>query len=691
MGISVETWVTTILINIILDSGLCSNKSARSNEMHITCRFVFPSLLFLSLFVQSAASSVRPDSHKWASIGPYMGSILCLAIDPSNQKTVYVGTFGAGIFKSTDGGSTWNAANDGVILINANGVRMSGPMMIGSLAIDRTNPSTIFAGTYDGVLKSTNAGASWALSTRDRQIDALIIAPSNSNIVYAGRYGGSHDDYVLKTTDAGTSWTKLKHDLIKDEIHALAVDPFNPNILYAGTRTGGFRTSDGGTSWAPAGTGLPATLISAIAIDPQNSNSVYAATYSGIFKSSDGGMNWNAINQGLHDRRAFAITIDQSNTRTIFAGLYDGISMSTDSGASWSVINTGLPNVPVRAIGLHPPSNMKPAMKASAQLLYAATTKGVFVSTDGGERWAGCSAGINNSRIMDLAVDPSNTNTVCAATSYGVWKSTNAGANWAASNNGLESVLASKLAMAPSTPGTIYAGSTWGTIHKTTDGGARWTEVYKRLPDASVTSLAVDPSNPNIVYAGINNRGLLRSTNGGESWTEMINGIPIGSGGRIAIDPFSTNLLYAAIKKKLFKSTNGGESWAEVFIHRSQPEITMIAMARSGTLYVGSSMRTFKSTNGGADWVPGGYGISANSSSITVDPSNSNLVYVAGIEGGIYVSTNGGDTWARDDDGLFGIDNPVIAIDPSGSGIVYAGTGAHSVFKRQFKPGEKPK
>ena len=111
-----------------------------------------------------------------------------------------------------------------------------------------------------------------------------------------------------------------------------------------------------------------------------------------------------------------------------------------------------------------------------------------------------------------------------------------------------------------------------------------------------------------------------------------------------------------------------------------------IAPSRPGTIYVVSDSSVFKSVNGGADWTPADAGLRANLLSFAIDPSNNEILYIGTGEGWVYVSINGGGKWDRADEGLFGVHNIVMAV--GSSGIVYAGTGSHGVFKRQIKRSE---
>ena len=159
----------------------------------------------LVLFTASQAGIVSAGTNVWTSNGPEGGTIFALAIDPATPATLYAGTYGGGVFKSTNGGGNWSAVNTG--LTNTN---------VHALAIDPATPATLYAGTWGGVFKSTDGGGNWSA-------------------VNTG----------LTTTD----------------VHALAIDPATPATLYAGTEGGVFKSTNGGGNWNAVNTGLTNTDV----------------------------------------------------------------------------------------------------------------------------------------------------------------------------------------------------------------------------------------------------------------------------------------------------------------------------------------------------------------------------------------------------------------------------------------------
>ena len=154
-----------------------------------------------------------------------------------------------------------------------------------TLAIDPVNPNTLYAGTYGGgVFKSTNGGGNWAPINTDltsAYINSLAADPVNPNILYAGTWSG-----VFKTSNGGDNWSAVNTGLGSESVMALAIDPVNPNILYTGTSLNGvYASTNGGGNWSPINTGLTNTHILSLVIDPVNPDTLYAGTdWGGVFK-----------------------------------------------------------------------------------------------------------------------------------------------------------------------------------------------------------------------------------------------------------------------------------------------------------------------------------------------------------------------------------------------------------------------
>ena len=205
----------------------------------------FPQFLCLILCILLFSTSIG-CINEWTSNGSYGGRIFSLAIDPSTPTTIYAGTW-YGVFKSTDAGDSWTNT----------GSPYAAPVVF--LAIDPLTPATIYAGIYGlydgrslrviggGVFKSTNGGGSWTnTGLTDAQVRSLAIDPVTPTTIYAGT-GVSG---VFKSTDGGGSWTNI--GLTDLHIQSLAIDSLTPTTIYAGTYDGVFNGARAYADWAGA-------------------------------------------------------------------------------------------------------------------------------------------------------------------------------------------------------------------------------------------------------------------------------------------------------------------------------------------------------------------------------------------------------------------------------------------------------
>lgn len=704
-----------------------------------------------------AAGLMSVLAHAQQGGGPPGGGLTpTVVFDPASAGTGALYALAGGrIFKSTNQGATWTAnAKAGLGLTNLSGMLQTVP--VGRLAIDPNNSATIYAGSGGGgVFKTSDAGGTWTPVNSglpgfrsscaaapgppgfDTHVLAIVIDPSNSATVYAvvssrtfpfgfglGKGGG-----VFKSTDGGGSWTPANSGLTN--VEALAIDPTNPNTLYAGTVPGGiFKSIDGGASWNSVNFTIASTDITELVVDPVNSGTVYAVarnhvfqkscsgivngTDSGIFKTTDGGGSWVAMNSGLPTFAGFglpnaiiinSLAIDPVNSNNLYTAASgdsaQGVFKSTDGGANWAAASSGLTDDPSLGPLLTAALTVDPSNPAT---VFAGTRGGsVFKTTDGAASWTDTTSNLTAASVASLLVNPSNPATIYAGGGWNgdglpVFKSTDGGSGWAPAHSGLPDTFSS-LAMDPSTTTTLYAGLTFSflgggganRVFKSTDGGGSWFAASSGISSqGGVPALVVNPANSSEVYAGTSDAGIFKTVDGGVSWSAINNGLPGGLlVNSLAITPSAPSAIYAATPPGVFKSTDGGANWAAV--SSGLPAfLTMNALVidpiTTSTIYAGSfNGGVYKSLNGGGTWAAAGL---TNSLvfAMAIDPSNPAIVYVGTLGEGVFKSTDGAGTWTAVNVGLSTIDKTVLdvfslAIDPVTHTTLYAGTQTAGVFK----------
>ncbi len=370
--------------------------------------------------------------------------------------------------------------------------------------------------------------------------------------------------------------------------------------------------------------------------------------------SSDGtslyiGGDFTEIDGNTRSRVAKLNTVDASLTtwNPVVEG-NEGSSVKT-----MALANLG---VPVRAVAVEP---------GNSNIVYAGTESGLYKSTDGGTGWATANEGLASQLIFDILIDPNTPSTLYVATwEGGIFKSTNRGENWTAANNGLTHLNARTLAMAADSS-LIFAGTesfseTEGGIYKSEDGGSSWS--LKAV--ANVLSVAVDPNNKDILYAGTSN-GLFVSENGGEDYSDRSDGLE------------ETTVNDVVVSTDIVESDSDDDS-----------------EANNSTIYVANGTSVHKSTNAGEDWIRARSGLpNATVVKLAIDPNNTQRLYASTLGQGIFkvddigvgdTDEDGDDDGIRWTDANTGVENPIVyslAVDPTNSSTVYAGTSLSLIFK----------
>lgn len=307
-------------------------------------------------------SAVGGD-NVWTSGGRFGGSqVNGIAVDPLDPRTVYAGTAG-GIFKSSDGGASWQGLNGS-----------GSPDNVEALAILPTTPTTLYAARCPGpgVVKSIDGGLSWANANsglNNSCVTAIAIDPSSPTTLYAGASAvgsptGSSTEGVFRSTDGGASWRSIRSGMDTKTVLALAIDPVTPSTIYAGTVLAGvFKSVNRGDRWTAASSGLPTVpnpfvpsilmppTIESLAVDPMSPATVYAGASlpGGLSRTSNGGASWTPISQV--SQLVNAVVIDPAAPSTIYVALVIGI-WRTQDGTDWRSFNDGLSDSTVTALGI---------------------------------------------------------------------------------------------------------------------------------------------------------------------------------------------------------------------------------------------------------------------------------------------------------------------------------------------------
>ncbi len=641
---------------------------------------------------------------EWREVGPFRGGrSAAVAGIPGDRDTYYFGATGGGVWKTRNGGTSWENVSDGYF-----------GGSIGAVAVSEWDPNVVYVGTGektvrgnvspgDGLWKSVDAGDTWMRAgLRDSQhVSRIRIHPRDPDIAYAAvmghLFGANEQRGVFRTTDGGNSWEKVL--FVSDEVGAvdLVMDPTNPRILYAsfwrvkrtpyslesgGEGSGLYKSVDGGDTWEDITykPGLPEGTrgISGIAVSPSNNKNVYAiieAAEGGVFRSRDGGQTWEKVNEDRNLRqrawyysRIYADPLDEeavyvTNVRFHF---------SKDGGKSFSEIPT--PHGDNHDLWIDP---------ADGARMIEANDGGANVSYDRGATW---SVQSNQPTVQFYRVSTDNDfpyrllggqqdNSAVRIRSRSAAGNSIGVRDWEPTAGGESGHIAAK----PDNPDIVVGGSYGGFMrlvdHRT--GESRGIDVWPDNPMGWGAAelkyrfqwnypITFSTHNPDALYVAAN--AVFRSDDLGQSWTQ--------------ISPDLTRDDKTRMGKSggpITKDDTGVEYYGTVFALTESP-------TQAGVWWAGSDDGLIHVTrDGGERWddvTPRGMPDWGMVNSIDVDPFNEGGAYVAvtrykmdDFSPYLFHTTNWGKSWKRIDRGLprehF---TRVLRADPERAGLLYAGT-----------------
>ena len=542
------------------------------------------------------------------------GKVGAVAVDYADPEVMYAGAAGgdnrgplseAGVYATTDGGTTWQMADTGLTDTQVN-----------DLWLDQSNPQILLAATAGGIFRSTDGAASWSPVTTTAAIGFARIG----DVLYAGT-----DTGVFSSTDLGKTWTLVE----PTQVPVSAISAAGQDLFVAAQSSLLERTASG---WhviyqAPQDAG---DWISWVIANPSNPSDIYfrhcpipagqGLCVSELAASTDGGATWRQPSLPTTYQIAqfivHALALDPTQPGTLYVGGNSVFSVSTDGGQTFQQIPL---NVDIWYL--------KPWPGRSGTLL-AGTDQGLYLVTDGGKDWQSLNGDLTTSLLYNVAVQGSTI--FASAQDYSPFYSFDGGKTWASQNS----------------PGAA-AG----------EGGEDF----------------IDPSDPSVVLVMGGCCGLQVSTDGGHTFSQVAT---VGSAqynqDPQAIAVGSSGQIYVAAADGVFESTDGGQSFAATGWPIAHP--SFVAVSPSGEIFVGNETSQPDghagyadagvleySRDNGATWQQANLG-SATGYPVTLafDPANPEdmlLGMSSGPQdgGGILKSSDGGQSFARDNGGIAAI------------------------------------
>jgi photosystem II stability/assembly factor-like uncharacterized protein len=680
----------------------------------------------------AAAASAAPDASTISGMGvrnigsaQMSGRISAIAgrHEKDGKVTLFIGAASGGVWKSTDGGTTYRPVFD-----------KEPVQSIGAITIDPSHPDTIWVGTGeswtrnsvsigDGIYKSTDGGENWTnmgLPNSER-ITRIVVDPKNSDIVYAcvpGKlWSDSADRGLYRTTDGGAHWSLvLKGTNLSTGCSSVAMDPSNPNVLLAGMwdfrrkgwtfRSGGdgptapsgsamYRSTDGGTTWAKMSSttnfGLPKGPWGRVEIEyaPSDAKIVYAfieSTRSALFYSKDGGESWEERDRSQRMVwRPFyfsRLVVDPNNPQRVFKMNLDLI-VSDDGGKSFTDLQ-GNTHGDWHDVWIDP---------TNSKYIVGGNDGGEFISYDGGNKWWK-GANLPISQFYHVSVDNKDP--------YQVYGGLQDNSDWVGDSAYPGGITNSRwenlnggdgffVFPDPSDPNFAYSESQGGSITRTNRATLESKDIQPRARAGETlrynwnTPVALSPTDPSTIYIGA--QFLFRSHDHGNTWDrispdlttndpekqqqEKSGGITVDNSAAetyttiysISESPKDANVIWVGTDDGNVQVTqNGGGSWHNVGTALpGLPTGTWVSWVQASPYDAGTAFVTvdrhmwgdmtpyvYRTTDYGKTWTPltsATSGINGYAWVIKQDPVSPNLLYL-GTEFGLYISLDGGSTWA---------------------------------------------
>ena len=571
---------------------------------------------------------------RWRSIGPQRGGrSIAVAGSAGRPLEYYFGATGGGLWKTTDGGVTWQPVTDNQIASSS----------VGAVAVAPSNPDVVYIGTGeteirgniapgDGVYKTTDAGKTWThVGLRDAQNIAKIrVHPTNPDVVFVAAFGHhaapNAERGIFRTKDGGKTWEKVLARDPKTGGIEVVLDPNNPSVLYAslweafrntymmssgGPGSGLFKSTDGGDHWTEISRnpGLPKGILGKIGMDVSraDSNRVYAqieAEDGGTFMSDDAGATWKKVSENRDVRqRAFYYTrvFADPKDKDAFYEPNVGFMKTTDAGKTWTP--------------LRPPHGDNHDMwidPTNPKRFIASNDGGATVTTNGGQTWTDLD--VPTAQFYHVITTSDVPYHVCGA-----------------QQDNSTACVGSQAAAG--FPGLSIGGA---------GSAASADQIFYTAGGGESGYIAQDPKNPDIFFAG-SYGGLLTRLNRSTRQVKAVNPYPDNPMGYatkdiaerfqwtfpIVFSPADPTALYAG-SQHVWVSHNGGDSWTKI-----SPDLT-----RHDPKTMGDSGGPITRDETGVETY-------ATVFSIAPSPKDANLIWTGSDDGYVFVTRDGGKNWVN--------------------------------------------
>ena len=625
---------------------------------------------------KNAGEQTESLLSNWTNLGPNssnsgyagIGRVNCIAFHPTNSSIMWAGTPAGGLWRTTNGGTSWSPLTDNMAVLGVN-----------AIAVHPTNPNILYIATGDafgghtssiGVMKSENGGTTWTSTGLSfsvnslKRIAQLMINPANPAILLAATSDG-----IYRSTNSGANWSLVYNQGFCWDIR---FKPGDPNTVHACTGNSVLRSTNGGQSFSVIGS-VPGSSRMALAVTPANPDMVVALSstpngaFNGLYRSLNNGLGYslmssfpNLLNsepdgsgsdgQGWYD---LCVSISPTNANTIFVG---GVNLwrSVNGGANWSLVNHW------QNFGAPPGVAVVHADKhflgwRDNNTLFQGCDGGIYRSTNNGTSWTDLSNTMVISQMYRLSVSQADNKVITGLQDNGT-KLRGTTGSWTdvIGGDGMDCHIH------PTNANVLYGSVQRGKLFRSLNGGSSWTNISDNIPGqpvgAWVTPMTL--ASNGTLFAGYTD--VWRTTNQGTSWTKISFGLSANNLTSLAVAPSNSDVLYASDEFSIYRTTNGGNSWSVApFSRPANTRIAMLAVSPTNPSkvylvlsgYV-SGQKVYRSLDGGSTWSNISGSLPNLPANCILEPSNASDALYVGMDVGIYYKAPNSNTWSLYNTGI---------------------------------------
>lgn len=629
--------------------------------------------------------------NAWEFVGPVNigGRITDIEIPIDNSQTYYVGAASGGVFKTTNAGDNWNPIFDGQEMLSIGDIAISKNntdlLWVGTGEVNAGGGSLAYDG--DGIYKSTDGGTTWEVKGLPDvgSISKIVIDPNDDDVILVGGMGplfrNDSNRGVYKSIDGGDTWEQKLFVSDSTGIIDMAIHPLNGDIIYAASwerirrpqfrQYGGetsriYRSTDGGENWSELTNGLPSIPSQkgriSIDISQSNPNVLYAryanasGSIQGVYRTSDGGNTWVERNSSALQNVGFhwwfrGIVIDPTNEDIIYNVDFI-VQKSIDGGQTWSSSFAGV-HVDQHALAFNA-NNPGQVLLGNDGGLYISENNGVsyakdltlpitqfyrmYVDENNENNVIGGTQDNSTPRTLTGAsdnweilyggdgfqplIDPTNSNTIYALSQNGnIGKSINNGASFSNATSGISGGdrknWDTPLLFDPQDSQTLYTGTQ--RVYKSTNGAGNWAAISPDLTNGpgggnltygTIISIDVSSFDTNKIIAGTDDGNVWITSNGGVTWEKVSSTLPQRWVTKVLASSINEDTYYATFsgyrygtnEGHIYRTTNNGANWSNISDNLPDIPVNDIVQGENGDLYTATDVGVFGSGNQGVDW-----------------------------------------------------------------------------------------